>query len=136
MYYFFLWTNTLKEIPEYKVKYYLEKMRKVFGTKTQLFAKYKRLKKMKMKSKILVWIKLKIDWNNFTYSKFENELHVVLKNLVRTNLKKLEEEFRDLDEINSGKLTPEMLHKLLNRFNLMDYCILTLIQFTMVKTFF
>ena len=90
---------------------------------------------MKMKSKILVWIKLKIDWNNFTYSKFENELHVVLKNLVRTNLKKLEEEFRDLDEINSGKLTPEMLHKLLNRFNLMDYYILTLIQFTMVNFF-
>jgi len=53
-------------------------------------------------------------------NKFENELHVVLKNLVRTNLKKLEEEFRDLDEINSGKLTPEMLHKLLNRMNVKD----------------
>lgn len=45
----------------------------------------------------------------------EEELHALLKSLVRNSMNKLETEFRDLDEYNSGRLSQEMLFQLLTR---------------------
>lgn len=45
----------------------------------------------------------------------EEDLHALLKELVRGNMTKVESEFRDLDEYNSGRLSQEMLFQLLTR---------------------
>lgn len=45
----------------------------------------------------------------------EEDLHALLKSLVRENMSKVEEEFRDLDEYNSGRLSQETLFQLLAR---------------------
>lgn len=45
----------------------------------------------------------------------EDDLHALLKHLVRNQMTKLESEFRDLDEYNSGRLSQEMLFQLLTR---------------------
>lgn len=46
------------------------------------------------------------------------ELHEILRDLVRNDMNKLETEFRNLDDYNSGKLTQEMMYQLLINLNI------------------
>jgi len=43
------------------------------------------------------------------------ELHDILREIVRNDMNKLESEFRELDEYNSGRLTQEMMYQLLSK---------------------
>lgn len=42
-------------------------------------------------------------------------MHTIIRDIVRNDMGKLETEFRDLDEFNSGRLTQEMMFELLTR---------------------
>nr|XP_039247423.1 EF-hand calcium-binding domain-containing protein 6-like [Styela clava] len=46
------------------------------------------------------------------------ELHDILRDLVKNDMNKLETEFRKLDEYNSGRLTQEMMYNLLHNMNI------------------
>nr|WQY91287.1 ddN-expressed EFCAB family member [Ciona robusta] len=47
-----------------------------------------------------------------------DDLHSILRVIVRNDMAKLEGEFRQLDEYNSGKLTQEMMFQLLSKMNI------------------
>lgn len=44
-----------------------------------------------------------------------DDIHAILRGLVKNNMNRLESEFRELDEFNSGRLTQEMLYQLLEK---------------------
>ncbi|XP_076819252.1 EF-hand calcium-binding domain-containing protein 6-like isoform X2 [Clavelina lepadiformis] len=46
------------------------------------------------------------------------DLHAILRDFVKNDMNKLESEFRQLDEFNSGRLTQEMMFQLLSNLNI------------------
>lgn len=53
----------------------------------------------------------------FLFCRSTDDLHATLRDIVRNDMHKLESEFRDLDEYNSGRLTQEMMYQLLLKYS-------------------